>query len=73
MELNIKKKLETLQKEEIMKRMQIRYNKYFKHWRDFDLLTCILAMIGLILAIVDVFIALNSLLVRNEFRLREGH
>lgn len=33
--------------------MQIRYNKYFKHWRDFDLLTCILAMIGLCLAIVD--------------------
>lgn len=33
--------------------MQVRYNKYFKHWRDFDLLTCILAFIGLILAIVD--------------------
>jgi hypothetical protein len=34
--------------------MQIRYNKYFKHWKDFDLLTCILAFIGLVLAIVDV-------------------
>lgn len=52
-EAKIKQKLEVLKKEEIMKRMHIKYNKYFKHWRDFDLLTCILAMIGLILAIVD--------------------
>lgn len=51
---SFKQKLELLQKDEIMKKMQIRYNKYFKHWKDFDLLTCILAFIGLILAIVDV-------------------
>lgn len=37
-----------------MKRMQEKYVKYFKHWRDFDLLTCILAMIGLVLMMVDV-------------------
>jgi len=53
-ESNIKSKLEAMQKEEIMKKMQVRYTKYFKHWRDFDLLTCILAMIGLVLAVVDV-------------------
>ncbi len=40
-------------KERIQKQITLRYFKYFKHWRDFDLLTCILAMIGLILAITD--------------------
>jgi len=46
--------LNVLKKEEIMKRMQTRYQKNFKQWRDFDMLTTILAMIGLILAIVEV-------------------
>jgi hypothetical protein len=55
-EQSLKQKVEHMQKEEIIKKMQIKYNKYFKHWRDFDLLTCILAMIGLVLAIVDVCI-----------------
>ncbi|MFS8159693.1 MAG: hypothetical protein ACMG6E_05675 [Candidatus Roizmanbacteria bacterium] len=49
LEVRMKHKLQQLQKEEITKRMLVRYNKYFRHWRDFDLLTCILAMIGLIL------------------------
>lgn len=40
-------------KERIHKQITLRYFKYFKHWRDFDLLTCILAMIGLILAVAD--------------------
>jgi len=52
----MKHKLELLKKEEIMKNMQIRYTKYFKHWKDFDLLTCILSMVGLILAVFDVSI-----------------
>lgn len=37
-----------------MRRMEIRYTKYYKHWRDFDMLTTILAMIGLVLAVVEV-------------------
>lgn len=41
-------------KEEIKKRMERRYVKYFKHWKDYEMLTCILAMIGLILALVEV-------------------
>ncbi len=40
-------------KERIQKQITLRYFKYFKHWRDFDLLTCILSIIGLILAITD--------------------
>lgn len=46
-------KVELLKKEEIMKSMQVRYTKYYRHWKDFDLLTCILAMIGLFMAIFD--------------------
>jgi uncharacterized membrane protein len=34
--------------------MERRYVKYFKHWKDYEMLTCILAMIGLILAMVEV-------------------
>jgi hypothetical protein len=43
-------------KEEIQKRMERRYVKYFQHWKDFEMLTCILAMIGLILAMIEVCI-----------------
>lgn len=50
----LENKVMFLRKEEIMKRMQTKYQKYFKQWRDFDMLTTILAMIGLILAIVEV-------------------
>ena len=41
-------------KEDFAKGLQMSYQKYFKHWRDFDLLVAILAMIGLVLAIVEV-------------------
>ena len=41
-------------KEEIKRRMERRYVKYFKHWKDYEMLTCILSMIGLILAMVEV-------------------
>jgi hypothetical protein len=41
-------------KEEIKKRMERRYVKYYEHWKDFEMLTCILAMIGLILAMIEV-------------------
>lgn len=47
-------KVDVLRKEEVMRRMEVRYQKYYKHWRDFDMLTTILAMIGLILAVVEV-------------------
>lgn len=40
----------TKTKEEISKRYENFYNK----WRDYDLLTCILAMIGLTIGIIDV-------------------
>lgn len=50
----LENKVMFLRKEEIMKKMQTKYQKYFKQWRDFDMLTTILAMIGLILAIVEV-------------------
>lgn len=46
--------MDVLKKEEVMRRMEDRYTKYYKHWRDFDMLTTILAMIGLILAVVEV-------------------
>lgn len=51
--MHMKTKVELLKKEEIMKNMQVRYTKYYRHWKDFDLLTCILAMIGLFMAIFD--------------------
>jgi hypothetical protein len=54
-------KVKTIQKDEVIKRLQVRYVKYFKHWRDFDLLTMILAMIGLVLMIVDVSFKIVSL------------
>ena len=41
-------------REEILRRMERRYFKYFQHWKDFEMLTCILAMIGLILALIEV-------------------
>ncbi len=44
---------ELVNKEQIQKEITLRFFKYFEHWRDFDLLTCILAMIGLVLAITD--------------------
>ena len=40
-------------RDEIKKRMERRYVKYFKHWKDYEMLTCILAMIGLVLAVVE--------------------
>lgn len=40
-------------RDEIKKRMERRYIKYFKHWKDYEMLTCILAMIGLVLALVE--------------------
>jgi hypothetical protein len=40
-------------REEIKRRMERRYVKYFQHWKDYELLTCILSMTGLILAVVD--------------------
>ena len=50
----IDERQQVAQKEEVLKRMQTRYQKYFKQWRDYDMLTTILAMIGLVLAIVEV-------------------
>ena len=43
-------------KDEVVKKLQVKYLKYYKHWKDYDLLTCILAMIGLVLAIEEVTI-----------------
>jgi len=35
------------------------YEQFYNKWRDYDLLTCILAMIGLIIAIIDVRLFIN--------------
>ena len=70
-EIDLKKRIQDLQKENVLKRLQVKYHKYFKHWRDFDLLTTILAMIGLGLAIVDVrnpYMQSYSI-VRDQFQL----
>ena len=32
----------------------MRYLKYYQNWRDYDMLTTILVMIGLVLAITEV-------------------
>lgn len=61
MKPTMEQKMKTIQKDETMKRLQVRYVKYFKHWRDFDLLTMILAMIGLVLMMVDVSTSLCCL------------
>lgn len=37
-----------------MRKIETRYMKYYKHWRDFDMLTTILAVIGLLLAVTEV-------------------
>ena len=47
--------------------MQIKYTKYFKHWQDFDLLVCILAMIGLVLALVDVSFLYKQFQYENSY------
>ena len=57
-------------KEEIKRRMERRYVKYFKHWKDYEMLTCILSMIGLILAMVEVYALFSNIsIVRVELRL----
>ncbi len=48
-----KKQEEMEVKNRILGQVTKRYYKYFKHWRDFDMLTSILAMIGLVLAIFE--------------------
>ena len=53
-------------KEEIKRRMERRYVKHFKHWKDYEMLTCILSMIGLILAMVEVSYLGITLLVRIQ-------
>ena len=61
----MKEKIEALKKEEIMKRMHQRYLKYYINWRDYDMLTTILAMIGLLLAISEVsFLAFITIIAR---------
>jgi hypothetical protein len=52
----MRERVQKAMKDDIVKKIRIRQIKYFKHWKDYDLLTCILAMIGLILAVVEVSI-----------------
>lgn len=53
-EREMREKVAKAMKDEIVKKMQVRLVKYYKHWKDYDLLTCILAVIGLVLAVVEV-------------------
>ena len=43
-----------LLQEQIRQKMHIKYQKYYKQWRDFEMLTMILAIVGVTLAIVEV-------------------
>lgn len=43
-------------KEDIQKKYELYYNK----WRDYDLLTSILSILGLVIAIIDVFLIFNK-------------
>ena len=56
--LDVKGKVDVLKKEDIMRRMHTRYLKYYQNWRDYDMLTTILVMIGLLLAITEVLFIL---------------
>jgi hypothetical protein len=42
-----------------MSEMSAKYRKYYVNWRDYEMLTTILAMIGLILAVFEVNILLT--------------
>ena len=39
--------------EKAKKKMERRFERNFNKWREYDLLTCIIAIVGLALAIVD--------------------
>ena len=56
----MQKGMQQRMKDEVVRKLQIRYLKYYKHWKDYDLLTCILTMIGLVLAVVDVITSFIS-------------
>ena len=55
-EIDVKGKVDVLKKEDVIRRMHTRYLKYYQNWRDYDMLTTILAMIGLLLAITEVLL-----------------
>lgn len=46
-------------KEDIQKKYELYYNK----WRDYDLLTSILSILGLVIAIIDVFLILINIYI----------
>jgi hypothetical protein len=35
------------------KELEIKFERNFNKWREFDLLTCLIALVGLALAVVD--------------------
>ena len=47
-------KIKQLMQEEMLEQMYQRYRKYYLNWRDYEMLTTILAMIGLLLAVIEV-------------------
>ena len=49
-----------MMQEELMEQMYQRYRKYYLNWRDYEMLTTILAMIGLLLAILEVSCPFDS-------------
>ena len=64
--LDVKGKVDVLKKEDIMRRMHTRYLKYYQNWRDYDMLTTILVMIGLLLAITEVLFILLINFLQQE-------
>jgi uncharacterized membrane protein len=47
-------KVKKLVQEEMLEEMYSRFRKYYLNWRDYEMLTTILAMIGLLLAVIEV-------------------
>ena len=54
-------------KEDIQKKYELYYNK----WRDYDLLTSILSILGLVIAIIDVFLIINKHLYSTNIAFKQ--
>eukprot|EP00347_Sterkiella_histriomuscorum_P011736 403371299 len=59
------------QQEQLRQDLHIKYQKYFQQWRDYDMLLTILAMIGVILAVIEQESAGQHYEKRNAQEMRE--
>ena len=58
--------MKQLMQEEMLDQMYQKYRKYYLNWRDYEMLTTILAMIGLLLAIIEVSLILLRPLMSSQ-------